>query len=129
MKHFTRKEAEALIPELETLFQSILETLAKVEEKTKAVDELAKQEADPIEITIEKGKLEFLISGINCCLEKLAARGAVPKGLNPVLVDFPYRLGKDEVYLCWRLGERKITHYHGLEEGFGGRKPLPRNAS
>ncbi|MGH9355093.1 MAG: DUF2203 family protein [Terriglobia bacterium] len=29
-----------------------------------------------------------------------------------------------EVYLCWKLGEPGIEYWHGVEEGFAGRKPL-----
>jgi hypothetical protein len=41
------------------------------------------------------------------------------------LVDFRSRLHGRIVYLCWRYGEERITHYHELETGFGGRRPLP----
>jgi hypothetical protein len=52
---------------------------------------------------------------------------AQPKGLDPALVDFPHRLAGADVVLCWKLGEKKITYYHGNEEGFAGRKALPKN--
>jgi hypothetical protein len=51
-------------------------------------------------------------------------RGAIVKDLDTGLVDFPARLGGEEVLLCWRLGEEQIEHWHGLEEGFAGRKRL-----
>ena len=41
------------------------------------------------------------------------------------LVDFRTRLHGRTVLLCWRYGEERITHYHELETGFGGRRPLP----
>jgi hypothetical protein len=41
------------------------------------------------------------------------------------LVDFRTRLHGRTVYLCWRYGEDRITHYHELETGFAGRRPLP----
>ena len=31
----------------------------------------------------------------------------------------------EEVLLCWQVGEEEIAYWHGLEEGFAGRKPLP----
>jgi hypothetical protein len=51
-------------------------------------------------------------------------RGAIVKDLDTGLVDFPARLEGQEVLLCWRLGEEQIEHWHGLEEGFAGRKRL-----
>jgi hypothetical protein len=28
------------------------------------------------------------------------------------------------VLLCWKLGEKAITHWHGVSEGFAGRKQI-----
>ncbi len=51
-------------------------------------------------------------------------RGAIVKDLGTGLIDFPARLHGEEVLLCWRLGEDRVEHWHGLEEGFAGRKLL-----
>jgi hypothetical protein len=51
-------------------------------------------------------------------------RGAIVKDLDTGLVDFPALLHGEEVLLCWRLGEEQVEHWHGLEEGFAGRKRL-----
>ena len=40
------------------------------------------------------------------------------------LVDFPCLMNDREVNLCWRFGETKINFWHGLDEGYTGRKPL-----
>ena len=37
----------------------------------------------------------------------------------------PSRANGEEVLLCWQVGEDEIAFWHGLEEGFAGRKPLP----
>jgi hypothetical protein len=50
--------------------------------------------------------------------------GALVKDLDDGLVDFPARRGAEEILLCWRLGEEEIAFWHGLDEGFSGRKPL-----
>ena len=44
------------------------------------------------------------------------------------LVDFRSKLHGRTVYLCWKYGEESVTHYHDLEAGFAGRKPLPADA-
>jgi hypothetical protein len=51
--------------------------------------------------------------------------GVLVKDLDRGLIDFPARRGEQDVLLCWQLGEEQVTHWHGLEEGFAGRKPLP----
>jgi hypothetical protein len=50
--------------------------------------------------------------------------GGVVKDLDTGLVDFPARLAGVVAFLCWRLGEDEIDHWHGIDEGFSGRKPL-----
>lgn len=41
------------------------------------------------------------------------------------LLDFPARMGDRAVYLCWRLGEPEVAHWHELDAGFAGRQRLP----
>jgi hypothetical protein len=41
------------------------------------------------------------------------------------LVDFPARIDGQDVLLCWRSDEPEIRHYHGVQEGYAGRKPIP----
>ncbi len=128
MKYFSVAEAEALLPEIEKIFEAILELAAKAEAKAEAVRRLSQDESRNIpELAIEKSQLQFLANGMNEWFQKIADMGAQPKGLDPALVDFPHRLGGHDVVLCWKLGEKKITHYHGAEEGFSGRKALPKN--
>jgi hypothetical protein len=53
------------------------------------------------------------------------AKGLVIKSLDEGLIDFPHiRSNKEEVDLCWKLGEEGIGFWHSLSAGFTGRKPL-----
>ena len=126
MKYFTVAEAEALIPELERIFARALELHAKAEAKARALSALESAGTAHAEAALARSQLQFLINEVNERLRPVFELGAQPKGLDPALVDFPHRLEGREVHLCWRYGEKAITHYHGLEEGFAGRKPLPR---
>ena len=44
------------------------------------------------------------------------------------LIDFWSLRGEDEVYLCWKLGEEKVAHWHTLEGGFRSRQRLESGA-
>ena len=57
-------------------------------------------------------------------LDQILKLGGVPKDLGLGLVDFLHLRHGEEVNLCWKLGEREIRHWHGLDEGYTGRKPL-----
>jgi hypothetical protein len=59
------------------------------------------------------------------CVEQLEALGVLVKDLDSGLVDFPALREGEEVLLCWQLGEDEVAFWHGVEEGFAGRKPLP----
>jgi len=50
--------------------------------------------------------------------------GAIVKDPDTGLVDFPAVREGEEILLCWQLGEEQVAHWHGLEEGFAGRRPL-----
>jgi hypothetical protein len=59
------------------------------------------------------------------CVRSIQRLGAEVKDLDAGLVDFPARRGEEDVLLCWRLGEPEVAFWHGLEDGFAGRRPLP----
>jgi hypothetical protein len=58
------------------------------------------------------------------CVERLEELGVVLKDLDLGLLDFPAERDGDEVLLCWKVGEDAVTTWHGLEEGYAGRKPI-----
>jgi len=61
---------------------------------------------------------------INQYLQELEAIGCVFKGFEGGLVDF-YSLRDDRpIFLCWRLGEDRISHWHEIDTGFSGRQPI-----
>lgn len=74
------------------------------------------------------GALELTIAeeaaGIAECIAQIQALGAQIKDLDEGLVDFPARQAGEEVLLCWRLGEERVEFWHGIDEGFAGRRPL-----
>ena len=98
MRYFTLEEAESLIPELEKIFDAIFALRTKAEPKMRHVQELEARGKNFVEIALEKGSLEFLVSQMNELFQKVVDCGAMPKGLDPALVDFPYR--------CRRSGRR-----------------------
>jgi hypothetical protein len=61
---------------------------------------------------------------INRYLQDVEGSGCVFKGFEGGLVDF-YSLREDRpIFLCWRLGEDRISHWHEIDTGFGGRQPI-----
>jgi hypothetical protein len=79
----------------------------------------------PHEVDELRRELEREAAAVARCVEQLQALGVLVKDLDQGLVDFPARRGRDEVLLCWRVGEHEVAFWHGLDEGFAGRKRLP----
>ena len=57
-------------------------------------------------------------------IERLATEGLLLRDPETGLVDFPAEREGERVYLCWRLGEDRVGHWHPLDTGFAGRRPL-----
>jgi hypothetical protein len=56
--------------------------------------------------------------------EQLERLDIVVRDLDRGLVDFPAMIDGREVYLCWLVDEPSVTHWHAIESGFAGRRPL-----
>lgn len=82
---------------------------------------------DPSRVQEAQDAVEEVANEIGLLVADLEAAGVQVKDLDRGLVDFPARHPEsgDLVLLCWHLGEDRVAYWHGLEEGFAGRKPLP----
>jgi hypothetical protein len=82
---------------------------------------------DPGRVDEAQAAAEGVAGEIGVLVAELEEAGVQVKDLDRGLVDFPARHPEsgDLVLLCWHLGEERVAHWHGLEDGFAGRKPLP----
>jgi len=82
---------------------------------------------DPGRVDEAQAAAEGVAGEIGLLVAELEEAGVQVKDLDRGLVDFPARHPEsgDLVLLCWHLGEERVAHWHGLEDGFAGRKPLP----
>jgi len=79
---------------------------------------------DTLELATLETKRRRLGQVIARALGELAEEGALVKDLDTGLCDFYALRGDRLVFLCWRLDEPELAHWHGIEEGFAGRRPL-----
>ncbi len=115
-KLFTPHEANKRLP----LIQRIVEDILKKGTKFKALGIL---EQTPL----VKEERQSLVNSIDTLIAELEALGCFFKDWNFEigLVDFPATIDDQEVMLCWKSDEPKVEWYHGLEDGFQGRKRIP----
>ena len=130
-KHFDRNEAEALLPVIGRYLGEAVEWKKLIEEIDAAMSRaIAKIMAlggsipPSAELGRKKALREQHLASLQGTLEEIQQTGCVVKDLDMGLVDFPSMLNGQEVYLCWKLGEKHIAYYHGMDEGYSARKPL-----
>ncbi|MEM2760880.1 MAG: DUF2203 domain-containing protein, partial [Nitrososphaerales archaeon] len=74
---------------------------------------------------LKKQELNAAMSNLYRAIEDLESTGVMIKSVDEGLLDFPSMRFNEEVWLCWKAGEEEVKFWHGKNEGFVGRKPLP----
>jgi hypothetical protein len=59
------------------------------------------------------------------CISELEQHGVLVKDPARGLLDFPALRDGETVLLCWHVGEAEIAFWHGWDDGYAGRRPLP----
>ena len=129
-RHFTRDEANALLETVRPLVERLVEHRRRSAEAQARRAALSLHVAgnggglDPRELVELDEAMAVELQGVARCVNAIHELGAVVKDADSGLVDFPARVEGTEAYLCWQLGEDAIDFWHGIEEGFAGRKRL-----
>jgi hypothetical protein len=128
---FTVEEANAAVAELRPIVERMVahrRNLAAAQaQQTELVTRIAGNGGDmsPSDLREAAAAIESEAAAISECAELINATGAQIKSLEEGLLDFPAKRGDEDVLLCWKLGEDEIGFWHGVDEGFAGRRPLP----
>ncbi|HEY6968640.1 MAG TPA: DUF2203 domain-containing protein [Candidatus Angelobacter sp.] len=130
-KTFTLDEAQTLLPVLRTLLARAIDGKQKIEESEKEFQDLNHRIllsgglfVDVPKIARRRAERDKALQGTKDALAEIEAIGVQVKDLELGLLDFPCLVDNQVVLLCWKLGEEKIEYWHGLEEGFRGRKRI-----
>ena len=130
-RYFTAEEANDALRDVRPLTEELVEHRRALVELQELQLSLTQRIAgnggnvEPRKLQELQERLDEEVAGIARCVARIHEAGALVKDLDEGLVDFPARREGEDVLLCWRLGEEEIGYWHGLEEGFSGRKPLP----
>ena len=130
-RHFTPSEANELLGDVRPVAEELVARrrafAVTTARRARLVARIAGNggDFDPQEPRALEEQLEQQAEAIAQCVERLERLGVLVKDLDRGLVDFPALRRGEEVLLCWQVGEEEVAHWHGLEEGFAGRKPLP----
>jgi hypothetical protein len=129
MKTFTIEQANRALPLVRRIVQDIVDEYAHWQELVKTLDVLAAGPGrDEAEIDRLQREIQSAATAIDRYVAELTQLGVEMKGFDVGLVDFPGQMAGRPVYLCWRLGEPAVAHWHERDAGFAGRRPLAPNA-
>ncbi len=130
-RYFRLEEAERLLAAVEPplrraveLKQSIDALDGELRAISARIQMLGGARVDPGPMLELRRRRNALGAELKQALERMESEGCLVKDLDLGLVDFPTRFQGREVYLCWKLGEPRIEFWHGVDEGYRGRKPI-----
>ena len=121
-KHYTREEAQALVPQLRAWLADLNRLRAEVEQYDRRLGGMNTEGQDTGGETVNNwiralAKMQQLLA-------EFQRREIFIKDLSRGLVDFPALIGGREVFLCWEADEDTVEFWHDLETGYGGREKL-----
>jgi hypothetical protein len=133
MRFFTEEEANAALVRVRPLVERLVGARTRLVQSGRRLEDVQAQVAgnggglDPEVVGELQEWTAEAAADIAAIIGELEGIGVQVKDLDQGLIDFPTRHpARDEtVLLCWHLGEEDVGYWHGLEEGFAGRKPLP----
>lgn len=132
-KYFTVEEANRMLPLVSRIVGDIVELFVAVHERrdrlrrirqapgasTRDEDSPHSEELRQIEDEIDKD-----IRRVEGFVDELRQLNVELKDPVTGLVDFRALMDGRAVYLCWKLGEEEVAHWHEIDAGFSGRQPL-----
>jgi len=131
MKTFTLEEAQSLLPVLESLLKRAIEGKQAAQQVEEALTEFGRRiylsggmRVDVAAISKQRAEMEEHLQRVRESVSEIDSIGVQVKDLDSGLLDFPCKIDEQVVLLCWRMGESAIEHWHTMEDGFQGRKPL-----
>jgi hypothetical protein len=129
-KYFTAHEANSTLPLVRAIVRDVTELARDLRERherlnrSRPQDRAGLSEAHREELQQAQAEFERARERMQEYEQELGQLGVELKDRFTGLVDFPAWMNGRQVYLCWRLGEPEVAHWHELDAGFAGRQKL-----
>ncbi|MGD8726331.1 MAG: DUF2203 domain-containing protein [Gemmatimonadales bacterium] len=128
VKLFTVEEANATLPYVRRIVEDIVADYHRWRDCIYRYELLAgaskSQDGETEEQVALREEVDGIAQRINEFIGELSVVGCIFKGFEGGLVDFRSQRDGREVFLCWKLGEEEVAHWHEVDAGFAGRQPL-----
>jgi hypothetical protein len=120
-RRYTVEEADALLPELR---ERLVALRAARQVMLRGAELVKERVATDGGGTFGGREYWHAQQSVRAEIERLAEEDILLRDPEAGLVDFPGERDGRRVWLCWRLGEERVAHWHELDAGFAGRRPL-----
>ena len=128
LRYFTLEEANATLPYVRSIVTDVVAAYEEWREHIARYEVMAansRSEDGETEAQVAlRTEVDRIARQIGSYLSELENVGCTFKGLDDGLVDFLSSRDGRDIFLCWKLGESEITHWHELDAGFAGRQIL-----
>ncbi len=121
-KHYTRDEAQALLPQIREWLVALRRLQQTLEKSEKRLNGLKADGGGAGGALVNEWTRT--LADINDIFRAFQRREVQIKDLDRGLIDFPALIGGREVFLCWEEGEEDIEFWHELDAGYAGREKL-----
>jgi len=119
IRRFTLDQANRSLPLVKRVVTDIVAThKSYTDSQAKAEKLTGKEQAEA------QSGADASLDRLQSLVDELTDIGCEIKDYQMGLIDFVARHEGRDIYLCWKLGEEKITHWHELHTGFAGRQPV-----
>lgn len=122
-RYFSRADANALLPVIRPLLTTLMNLRAEVAQTAFQNQPILSDTLSNI-ATPDTTAMMLSFSQIETLTAQIEAYGCQIENGNVGLVDFLANQNGRDVFLCWKVDEPLITHYHEIHEGFNDRKPI-----
>lgn len=119
-KRYTVAEANALLPYLAPTLIELRDKTAEAAAIQEAIEEASVSNGG----STKRERWTRLLARVQELADRLNEWEVELRDLETGLVDFPAEIDGHDAFLCWRLGEAEVGHWHGPEDGFRGRRSL-----
>ena len=129
-RYYAIDEANAALPEVERILAALRDQRAElIALRDRVVAAAPPDDETPTPAVAEQIRLlrlgmQGLIDQMQAGVARLVELDITLRDISTGLIDFPALVSGRPIWLCWRLGEDDVAHWHSVDEGFDARRPL-----
>lgn len=125
-RSYTIDEANALVPQVRAVLLQLAVEQRRLDASHADMHHQLDANGDPA-AAVAAGRSEAEVAeireGMRTLLLHLGELGVELRDVEMGLVDFPGERDGTAVWLCWRLADPRVAHWHRTDEGYASRSP------